>query len=71
MPAVVFTDQQKLDKQIADLTKKTKIELFNAGISKKAVADYAGISIQAVSQQFKRGQITLAVYLASQNLLNK
>lgn len=71
MPAVALTKEQKLNKRIEDLTHDTKIALFDNGIQIKDVAAVAGISGPAVTNQFKRGQMTLSVYLAAQMLLEE
>jgi hypothetical protein len=71
MPAVALTKEQKLNKRIADLTEDTRTALYKKRISIKSVADVAGVSGPAVSAQFKRGQMTLSVYLAAQMLLEE
>jgi predicted transcriptional regulator len=68
---MVLTKEQKLNKTLADITAKTDSELHRKHISKKAVADIAGITSQAVSNQFSRGQLTLSVYLAAQMLIEE
>ena len=71
MPRVALTKEQKIDKKLNDLTRETKLALYDAGIKKKAVAEIAGITTSAVSQQFSSGRLTLSVYLAAQLLLEE
>ena len=66
---IALTNEQKLEKRMKELTRKTKHALLDAGISQEEVADTAGVTQGAVSNQFRRGQLTLSVYLAAQILL--
>ena len=68
---MVLTKEQKLNKQLADLTDEIDTALHMKHISKVAVADVAGISSQAVSNQFSRRQLTLSVYLAARMLIEE
>ena len=69
MAAVALTSKQAVNQQIKSLTKQVKKDLWEAGISQEAVADAAGVTQGAVANQFRRGQLTLTVYLAAQLLL--
>ena len=71
MPKVALTNEQKVNKRLQDLTRETKLALYDAGIKKKAVAEIAGITPAAVTQQFNSGRLTLSVYLAAQLLLEE
>lgn len=72
MPAIkALTKEKRLQDEIKKLTKDTKLALLDKGISKKAVAEVAGLDPSAVSHQFSRGQITLSVYLAAQLLIEE
>lgn len=66
-----LTAEQKVNERLKKLTRDTKHALSDAGISQAEVGDLAGINQSAVSNQFRRGQITLSVYLAAQLLLEE
>lgn len=69
MPRIALTKEQKIEKQLNDLTHEIDLALYDAKIPKKAVAEAAGVDSSAVSHQFRKGRITMSVYLAAQMLL--
>ena len=76
MAAIALTKEQKLkkqedkiEKQLREITKEVDRALYDAGITKKAVAEVAGLDNSAITHQFKKGRITMPVYLAAQMLL--
>lgn len=71
MPAIALTNEQKVNKRMKELTEDTRSKLYKKRIKQEAVADAAGISQSAVANQFRRGQLTLSVYLAAQLLLEE
>lgn len=71
MPKVALTNEQKVNKRIKELTEDTRKQLYAKRITQKAVADAAGIEQCSVANQFRRGQLTLSVYLAAQLLLEE
>lgn len=66
---MTLTKEQKLEEELKDVTLKIKTALCEKNIKHKAVAEVAGLSEQAVSNQFNRGKLTMPVYLAAQILL--
>lgn len=66
---MALTAEQKVKDRIKVITRKTKHDLEDAGITQQAVADVAGISQGSVSNQFRRGQLTFEVFLAATYLL--
>ena len=64
-----LTKEQKLQSQLEKVTKDTATALYEAGIQKKEVAEVAGVDSSAITHQFKKGRITMSVYLAAQMLL--
>lgn len=71
MPAIALTNEQKVNKRMKELTEDTRKALFEKRITQKAVAEAAGIEQCSVANQFRRGQLTLSVYLAAQLLLEE
>ena len=71
MPAIALTNEQKVSKRMKELTEDTRKALFEKRITQKAVAEAAGIEQCSVANQFRRGQLTLSVYLAAQLLLEE
>lgn len=71
MPAVALTNEQKLNKRLKKITDDTKVALYTNGIKQKDVAELAGIDQSSLSNQFRRGQLTLTAYLAAQMLLEE
>lgn len=78
MPKVALTREQKikaeedkLTKMWQDLTDEVDLELYRNNISKKAVAEIAGVDPSAISHQFKKGRITMSGYLAAKVLLKE
>lgn len=69
MASLALTKEQKLEEELKDVTLKIKTALCEKNIKHKAVAEVAGVSEQAVSNQFSRGKLTMPVYLAAQILL--
>ena len=69
MARVAITKEQELKQRVKDITKQTKLALYDAGIKKKDVAAVAGVDPSAITHQFNDGQITMSVYLAAQMLL--
>lgn len=68
---IALTKEQKLHKRMNNLTEEVREALYKNHIKIIDVAEAAGLSQPAVSNQFKRGQITLTVYLAAQMLLEE
>ncbi len=71
MPRVTLTNKQEVSKRMKKLTEDTRQALFAKRITQQEVADAAGIEQCSVANQFRRGQITLSVYLAAQLLLEE
>lgn len=69
MPKVALTKEQKVEEKLREITKQTDIALYSAGIQRKSLAEAAGVEPSAITQQFKRGRITMPVYVAAQMLL--
>ncbi len=71
MPRVALTNEQKVNNRMKELAEETRAALLKKRIPQRAVADAAGIEQCSVANQFRRGQITMSVYLAAQLLLEE
>lgn len=65
-----LTKEQKLQKELNDVTKAIKHSLDDAGITNTEVAAVVGIDQSNVSRQLNnKAQLSMKVYLAAQMLL--
>lgn len=65
MPRVVgFTNQQKLAHQKEVLTDRCKLLLYESGISQIELADYLGITPQALCRQFREKRLRTDTLIA-------
>ena len=69
MPRVALTPEQEIQNAVKHQAESLDLKLYKAHISKKAVADMAGLTRQAVSLQFSRGRLMPEVICAAEILL--
>lgn len=66
-----LTYEQKVQQAVAQKAEDIELKLYKAKISKKAVADAAGLTRQAVSTQFRVKRLMPEVEAASEILLQE
>lgn len=72
MPRVnELTQSRKVQQNIRDTTRRIRANLSNERISFTDIANVLEISPQAVSKQFREGNISFAVYTTAQMLLDE
>lgn len=64
MPAVALTAQQKFIRQREKMSDDCDFLLFRKKISHSKVADFIGITPQAVNQQFRDKRVTIETAMA-------
>lgn len=66
-----FTSEQKIDHQMKLLAERCDLLLYKNKISKSKVADYVGITPQAICRQFSKGHLTAEVVIAIATMTNE
>lgn len=64
MPAVALTAQQKFIRQREKMSEECDVLLLRKKISHSKVANFIGISPQAVNQQFRDRKVTVETVMA-------
>lgn len=71
MPRIIgFTSQQKLAHQKEVLADRCKLLLYESGISQLELAEYLGITPQALCRQFKEKRLRTDTLIAIFSLTN-